>query len=77
MHVVRKVEKKAGGILIGIVCRKYSILGRIFILMMAALPNQEKSPDAHLFKSLIMVCSSGKWFREYRSDREFGSCMPR
>lgn len=77
MQAVRYIEKKADGILIGIICKRYNILGKIFILMIAALPNQEKRPEAHFVKSFIMFCSNGKWFKEYNSVRDFGSCMPR
>lgn len=42
VHAFLYVEKNLGGNLIGIVCRRYRILGRMFILTIAALPNQEK-----------------------------------
>lgn len=51
VQALRYVEKNLGGILIGIVCRRYKILGRMFILTIAALPNQEKCPEDHFVKS--------------------------
>lgn len=59
MQAVRYVEKNLGGILIGIVCRKYKILGNIFIFMMAALPNHENCPEDHFLRSACIVRRRG------------------
>lgn len=60
VQVFRYMEKKEGGSLIGIVCRIYKILGRIFILIIAALPNHEKCPDDHLVRSRCIFRRRGE-----------------
>lgn len=55
VQAFRNVEKNVGGSLIGIVCKRYRILGKIFIFTIAALPNQENCPEGHLFRSVFIV----------------------
>lgn len=58
VHAFWYIEKNAVGSFIGTFCSRYRILGRMLILRIAALPNQEKSPDGHDFRSSIILCIS-------------------
>lgn len=61
----------------GIACRRYNNLGRIFIFKIEALPNQEKRPVCQPCRSLWIFCKVGKKLVEYRLDSLVGSLIPR
>lgn len=62
MRVDCKCLKKSSGILTGSDLKRYSSWGRMVILRMAALQNQEKNLEFHLCKSEAMFFSRGGKF---------------
>lgn len=73
VQALRNEVKKVFGSFIGMVCGRYSTLGRIFIFRIAALPNHENRPVDHDHVCFVVA---GESFLEYKFVSLEGSWIP-